>query len=250
MIEPLAAAETALLSLLKPLCSPYYSCLLSHLASSPSASQHDLFSLLLHQAWNRARLLRQARGYVPLGTTGRKVGRLASVVKGWRKVSAASEEAAAAPPSPQAQAAALIDPEQEGEAGGLPPPTLESEDELKRELAREIDKLEALELKLKVHHTATTAASPGSADGAALDGSAPAASAHVALLRQRVELHRERQALLKEALHNKVGVTSGVMKLACSARLLLLLLLAAAAAAAACCCCCCLLPTHEDCIRG
>jgi Ca2+-binding EF-hand superfamily protein len=143
------------------------------------------------KAWNRARLLRASKGGYQLlgsqpGAAVRKVGRLASVVKGWKAVSAANEAAAAAaaaPPSPRSQAVALIDAEEGG--GPAAPPVLATEADLQREISREIDKVEELETKLKVH---TASGSP-----------------HVATLAQRAELHRERLSLLKEALVNMAG---------------------------------------------
>ena len=86
--------------------------------------------------------------------------------------------------SPRSKAAAIDDPDD----GVLKKLTLKSEADVRRELARSSDRVEELELKLKVHSSTGSASSSGLAD--------------------RLNLHRERRRLLTEALHNLGGDTA------------------------------------------
>ena len=103
----------------------------------------------------------------------------ASIVKGWRSAAGV----APALPSARSRAAALVDPED----GDAPPFALKTESDVRAELTRVSDRVEVLEMKLKVR----TAAEFASDD---LDA-----------LAQRIDLHCERQKLLKEALKHMAG---------------------------------------------
>ena len=150
-------------------------------------------------AWQKARELQRRNqeliedGYQALSEPGGASGdplanakdhsqdvvKAANIVKGWKK-------AAGVAPSALERAAALIDPDDGEEAGSSHFP-LVTEADVRSELIRATDRVEELEIKLKVH-----AAADFPSDD--LDG-----------LENRIELHRERQKLLKEALKHMGG---------------------------------------------
>ena len=138
------------------------------------------------KAWNKARLLRaeqerKAREEEPttkkkrmtLGQALRKATNLQRLVKGWKSDANVS--------SPRSRARGIVDPED----GDVPPLVLDTEDDVKRELMRSGDRVEELEIKLKVH---TAAESP-----------------MCEALSKRLALHKERQKHLKDAYKNMVG---------------------------------------------
>ena len=104
----------------------------------------------------------------------------ASIVKGWKK-------AAGVAPSALERAVALTDPEDGEERAASTKFPLVTEADVRSELTRATDRVEELEIKLKVHSAAEFAEED-------LDD-----------LENRIELHRERQKLLKEALKHMGG---------------------------------------------
>lgn len=144
--------------------------------------------------WKKAHDMK-AKGYQSLGS-GSNVGwgglrnavKSASVVGAWKAAAQKGEDPSAHKQlSARSRAKELVDENEEPVKEAAP---LESEDDLRRELAREIDKVEELEIRLKVHTTTN------------------AVPEMIETLQERVDLHRERQSLLKEALKSRGADTS------------------------------------------
>ena len=141
------------------------------------------------KAWNKARLLKQEqerkareeaekggpakKKRMTLGQALRKATNLQKLVKGWKTEANVL--------SPRTRARQIVDPDD----GPVVPLVLDTEDDVKRELMRSGDRVEELEIKLKVH---TAAESPTSE-----------------ALAKRLALHKERQKHLKEAYKLMVG---------------------------------------------
>ena len=145
------------------------------------------------KAWNRNRIFLaekaakeaeqkalEKKGYEKLGA-GKKTlkeklkaaSRLANLVKGWK------QEANVL--SARTRAREMVDPD--NDSG--PPADLYSESDLRKELLREGDRVEELQIKLKVHTAA--------------------GATTIEALEKRLTLHKERQGLLKEAITNLFG---------------------------------------------
>lgn len=129
--------------------------------------------------WQKARELKAA-GYQTLGTKLRSAAKAATIVKGWADMATPGDDDVESSMSPRSQARALIDPD---DGPATTPEPLESTEDLRRALMREIDRVEELDIKLKAH---TAASSP-----------------MVDALTDRLDLHRERKELLKIALKSR-----------------------------------------------
>ena len=129
----------------------------------------------------RQRLRRRAReqrkaGYVPVGDRLRNAGRMVKVIRSI--ITFAFSDLAKTVKSPRTKVKQLVDPED-------PPQQLDTEDDLRMARTREHDLIEELEIKAKVH--------------------AAAGSPLSTALQNRLKLHKERQALIKEALKGMLG---------------------------------------------
>ena len=147
--------------------------------------------------WNQRRIQAAAvaeaqraaakKGYKRLGASLKRVSQAASAVNEFAKGAKQAEmgsgpsEGTKKPQSALARAAAMTDPEDPDAV----PMTLVAEVDVRRELLRENDQVEELEIKGKVHTAA----------GSSLSG----------VISRRLEWHRERHGLLKEALRDMVG---------------------------------------------
>ena len=116
------------------------------------------------RAWNKARQLRSrgrtlwSKGYSPLKnkfSAGKVVDKFKQAAADAADGEGSFTGSSSVSTSPRSRAAAIVDPD-EGDAKQLP---LTGEADLRRELARETDRVEELEIKLKIHSASGSAAS-------------------------------------------------------------------------------------------
>ena len=134
------------------------------------------------RAWNDRRVLRarsramRAQGHETFSSKANRIRKIARVIKSW-----ALAGYDGVPPSPRSRALDIVDPDDDG----MMAKRLETSDDVQTEVLRTNDRLEELEIRLKVHQAAGAESSKA--------------------LAKRLEITRERQKLLTESVERMVG---------------------------------------------